>query len=157
MKKILMIFIMILTTINAKSYSVKYHGMTLGEISDLSTIDKLYLKAKVTSRIARFMLGEDYLVYYEGDRPDVKDAKFKKDKKMILYAFKTSITQKPKFKRFKINEKKNITLECESNSSCHFVYYKNGKKDGYGDIKFDKNGDFISIDEKKSNFQIVQK
>ncbi len=156
MKKIITIIFMTLLTLNAYVYDVKYHGIKLGEIDDLSTIDKLYLKAKVTSRVARFMLGKDYLVYYAKDKPDLKDAKYKRDKKMILYAFKESIKEKPKFKRYKINDIKNITLECKSGRECSFVYYKNDKKDGYGDIVFDEKGDFVSITEKKSNFEIVR-
>jgi hypothetical protein len=157
MKKILIIMITMILSLNATTYNVKYHGMTLGEITDLSTIKDLYLKAKVTSRVARFMLGEDNLVYYGGDKPDVDNSKYKKDKKMILYAFRESITQKPKFKKFKINDIKNITLSCESNQSCKFVYYKKGKVNGEGDIKFDENGKFVSITEKKSNFEISKK
>jgi len=160
MKKILLMMLMIFITIanaNSYKYAVKYHGVQLGEISDLSTIDKLYLKAKVTSRVARFMLGKDYLVYYGGNKPSISDAKYKKDKKMILYAFKTSITQKPKFKRFPISSVKDITLECKSANECRFEYHKNGKVNGKGQIRFDKNGDFVSITEEKSNFQIVRK
>jgi hypothetical protein len=144
-------------SLNATTYNVKYHGMTLGEITDLSTIKDLYLKAKVTSRVARFMLGKDNLVYYGGDKPDVGSSKFKKDKKMILYAFKTSITQKPKFKKFEISDTKNITLSCENNQSCDFIYYKKGKVNGKGKIEFDENGEFISITEEKSNFEISRK
>jgi len=154
MKKIIFILLTLVYILDASSYYVKYHGMKLGKIDDISTIDKLYLKAKVTSKIARFMLGKDYLVYFSGNKPNIKDVKFKKDKKMILYAFKTSIKEKPKFKRFKINDIKNITLECKSDKACHFTYYKNDKINGYGDIVFDKDGEFVSITEKKSNFKI---
>jgi len=159
MKKILLMMLMIFITIanaNSYKYAVKYHGVQLGEISDLSTIDKLYLKAKVTSRVARFMLGKDYLIFYSNEKPNMSDAKFKKDKKMILYAFKTSITQKPKFKKFPINEIKDITLECKSDKECIFEYHKNGKVNAKGHIRFDENGDFVSITEEKSNFKIVR-
>jgi len=159
MKKILLIMLTIFMTVanaNSYKYSVKYHGIKLGEISDLSTIDKLYLKAKVTSRVARFMLGKDYLVYYSGEKPNISNAKFKKDKKMILYAFKTSITQKPKFKKFPISDTKDITLECKSDTECRFEYHKKGKVNGKGQIRFDQNGDFVSITEEKSNFKIVR-
>jgi hypothetical protein len=144
-------------SLNATTYNVKYHGMILGEINDLSTIKDLYLKAKVTSRVARFMLGKNNLVYYSGKKPDIKSSKYKKDKKMILYAFRESVMQKPKFKRFEISDIKNITLSCEDNQSCDFVYYKKGKVNGNGKIKFDKNGEFISITEEKSNFEISRK
>ncbi len=151
-----LLFVSILNAQNYQ-YNVKYHGMTLGMIDDLSTIDKHYLKAKVTSRIARFMLGADYLVYYAGEKPNVKNSKYKRDKKMILYAFAESVKAKPKFKRFRINANKEIALQCESNQSCHFEYLKNGKVNGYGDIRFDSNGDFVSITEKRSDFKIERR
>ncbi len=153
-----MIFIVLFfsLTVNADTYRVKFRGISLGEIDDLSTIDKLYLKAKVTNKIARFMLGEDYLVYYGGDKPNESDAKYKKDKKMILYAFKESLKERPKFKKFKINDTKNITLSCNENA-CKFYYYKKGKANGEGEIKFDKDGKFLSIVERKSHFEIIRK
>jgi hypothetical protein len=157
MKKFILLMIVIFAVVvQADRYRVKYRGITLGEIDDLSTLDELYLKAKVTNRVARFMLGEDNLVYYGKDKPDIKNAKFKKDKKMILYAFAESLKEKPKFKRYKINDIKNITLECNSDG-CKFFYYKNGEVNGKGDIKFDKEGKFLSITEKLSHFEISKK
>ncbi len=156
--KRLIIFIALFFSLvlNADIYKVKFRGITLGEIDDLSTIEQLYLKAKVTNRIARFMLGEDYLIYYGGDKPSSKDAKYKKDKKMILYAFKESLKERPKFKKFKINDIKNITLLCDGDE-CKFYYYKKGRVDGEGVIKFDKEGNLLSLVEKRSHFEIVRK
>ena len=154
--KIWIILLMVLG-LQAKTpvYDVNFRGMTLGEVRDLSTIKDLYLNAKVTSRVARFLLGENRLVYYGGDKPNIGDAKFKKDKKMILYAFSQSLDAKPKFKRFTINENKNITLACEK-QECTFIYYRHGEVGGEGKISFDEQGNFLRITEEMSNFEIVK-
>ncbi len=157
MIKILLSLLMALSLYGqTPTYEVNYRGMTLGEITDLSTIKDLYLKAKVTSRMARFMLGEDYLVYFAGEKPREKDSKFKRDKKMMLYAFSESLKEKPKYKRYDINDIKYITLRCDS-QVCQFEYRKNEKIDGKGKIIFDKDGEFVSIEETKSHFKIQRK
>jgi len=140
---------------SSPAYDVIYKGMTLGEIRDLSTIKDLYLKAEVTNGVARFLLGKDSLVYYGGDKPTVKKAKYKRDKKMMLYAFSQSLDERPKFKRYKINDIKNITLSCEGNS-CEFIYYKNNHIDGRGKILFDEDNEFVSISEELTDFKIVK-
>jgi phage gpG-like protein len=157
MKKIVLMLVMALSLQAASAtYAVKYKGMTLGEIKDLSTLKELYLKADVTSRVARFLLGKDSLVYYGGKRPDIKKAKYKQDKKMMLYAFSQSLNERPKFKRYEINPIKNITLSCKEDM-CEFTYYKNNNINGKGKILFDKAGEFVSITEELTDFQIVKK
>jgi len=156
MKKIIIMVLMTLTLqASSPAYDVIYKGMTLGEIRDLSTIKDLYLKAEVTNGVARFLLGKDSLVYYSGDKPTVKKAKYKRDKKMMLYAFSQSLDERPKFKRYKINDIKNITLSCEGNS-CEFIYYKNNHIDGRGKILFDEDNEFVSISEELTDFKIVK-
>lgn len=151
----ILITLLLAFSLKAATYDVNYRGMTLGEITDLSTIDELYLKAKVTSRVARFLLGKDNLVYYGGEKPDIQKSKYKKDKKMMLYAFALSLKERPKFKKVQINDIKNITLSCEGNA-CEFIYYKNNHIDGKGKILFDENDEFVSISEEKSKFKIVR-
>ncbi len=150
--KIFLTFVLALS-LQASTYDVNYRGMTLGEITDLSTVKDLYLKAKVTSRVARFLLGKDNFVYYGGEKPDIKKSKFKKDKKMMLYAFALSLQERPTFKKVKINDIKNITLACKE-KECEFIYYKNDKVNGKGKILFDENDEFVSITEEMSNFKI---
>ena len=149
----ILITLLFALSLKAATYDVNYRGMTLGEITDLSTIDSLYLKAKVTSRVARFLLGKDNLVYYGGEKPDIQKSKFKKDRKMMLYAFALSLKERPVFKKVKINDAKNITLACEG-KACEFIYYKNDKVNGKGKILFDEQDDFVSITEEMSNFKI---
>lgn len=140
---------------NTSKYDVIYKGMTLGEIKDLSTLKALYLKARVTNGIARFLLGKEYLVYFAKEKPNVKKAKFKKDKKMMLYAFSQSLSERPKFKRYAISDIKNITLSCEG-KGCEFIYYKNNHIDGRGKILFDEQDKFLSISEDMTDFHIVR-
>ena len=157
MKKIV-IMVMITLSLHAfaSTYDVKYKGIRLGEIRDLSTVDDLYLKAEVTSRVARFLLGKDRMVFYAGEKkPDVPKAKFKKDKKMMLFAFKESLKNRPKFKKFEITPIKNITLSCKGNS-CQFFYYKNNKINGKGKILFDDDNNFLSLSEELSDVEIVR-
>jgi len=141
---------------SSAKYDVNFRGMTLGEVTDISTVKDLYLKAAVTSRVARFLLGKDNLVYYGSEtKPDIKKSKFKRDKKMMLYAFSQSLTERPKFKRYEISDNKNITLSCKE-KVCEFIYYKNNHIDGKGKILFDKNDEFVSITEELTNFEIVR-
>jgi len=156
MKKILIMMIVTLgLQASSAKYDVNFRGMTLGEIDDLSTVKSLYLKAKVTSRIARFMLGKDNLVYYGGEKPDIKNSKYKRDKKMMLFAFAQSLEERPKYKRYDINQNKYITLECQG-SVCRFNYYKNENIDGKGKISFDEKNDFVSLTEELTHFEIVR-
>jgi len=157
MKKI-MIMIVLALSLQASEvkYDVNFRGMTLGEVTDISTVNDLYLKAAVTSSVARFLLGKDNLVYYASEKkPDIKKSKFKRDKKMMLYAFSQSLSERPKFKRYEISDIKNITLSCAGNE-CEFIYYKNNHVDGKGKILFDENDEFVSITEELSNFEIVR-
>ncbi len=151
-----MVIIMALTLdASAYRYDVNFRGITLGEVTDISTVKDLYLKAKVTSRVARFLLGKDNLIYYGGEKPKIKKSKFKKDKKMMLYAFSQSLSERPKFKRYEISNIKNITLSCKD-KTCEFIYYKNNHVDGKGKISFDENGEFVRITEELTNFEIVR-
>ncbi len=157
MKKIIIMIMMAqVLHLNAATYDVNFKGMTLGEVTDISTIKDLYLKARVTSGMARFLLGKDHLVYYSGEKkPDIKKSKFKRDKKMMLYAFSQSLSERPKFKRYDINDIKNITLSC-ADKACEFIYYKNNHVDGRGKILFDENNEFMRITEELTDFEIVR-
>jgi len=157
MKKLTIMTIMALS-LHASSvkYDVNFRGMTLGEVTDISTVKDLYIKAAVTSSVARLLLGKDNLVYYGSEtKPDIKKSKFKRDKKMILYAFSQSLSERPKFKRYDISDIKNITLSC-TRKECEFIYYKNNHVDGKGKIEFDENDTFVRITEELSTFEIVR-
>ena len=157
MKKIIILIMMALSLHAASAkYNVNFRGITLGEVTDISTVKDLYLKATVTSSVARFLLGKDNLVYYASEtKPDIKKSKFKRDKKMMLYAFSQSLSERPKFKRYKISDIKNITLSCKD-KLCEFIYYKNNQINGKGKILFDENDEFESITEELTNFEIIR-
>ncbi len=138
---------------SAGNYSVKFKGITLGEIETLETLKSSYLKAKVTNSIAKFLIRKKYYVFYAGEEPDIKDAKFRKDKNMVMFAFLQSVTEKPKHKYYKISDNKNMTIECDD-KGCKFLYYKNGRLDGKGVVTFDEKGKFIKLKEEISSIEI---
>jgi hypothetical protein len=157
MYKILMI-ILTATILNANAgdYNIKFKGIKLGEIATLDTLKDNYLKAEVTSRIARFFIRHDYFVFHGGDKPKVKDAKYRKDKNMLLFAFYQSLTEKPKHKFYKINDVKSMTIDC-SDYECKFIYNKKGKVKGRGLITFDKSGEFIKLKEEIASVEISRR
>ncbi len=154
-----MIFIILITTVinlNASNYSVKFKGITLGEISSLDTLKSNYLQARVTNPIAKFLIRKKYFIFHSGDEPKIEDAKFRRDKNMILFAFFQSLSEKPKYKKYQINEIKDLTLECES-SQCLFLYRKKGKIGGKGTITFDEKGEFVKLVEEIASVEISRK
>jgi len=152
-KMILMILTATLLNANAGNYNIKFKGIKLGEIETLETLKDNYLKAEVTSRIARFFIRNDNFVFHRGDKPDVKDAKFREDKNMLLFAFLQALTEKPKHKVYKINDIKTMTIDCDANE-CKFVYNKKGRVKGRGVVTFDKNGEFVKLREEIASVEI---
>ena len=138
------------------SYDIKYRGITLGEIQTLSTLESGYLKAKVTNPIVKIMLGKKNFVFYDTNKPDISDTKYKRDSKKILFALKTAIEQKPSNEKFIIDTKRYIVLKCQ-NKVCSFDYYTSGKHNAEGKIEFDKDGKFVKLTEKKSSVVIERR
>ena len=138
------------------SYDIKYRGITLGEIQTLSTLESGYLKAKVTNPIVKIMLGKKNFVFYDTNKPDISDTKYKRDSKKILFALKTAIEQKPSNEKFVIDMKRYIVLKCQDNI-CSFDYYTSGKHNAEGKIEFDKDGKFVKLTEKKSSVVIERR
>ncbi len=150
------LIILLLSTIlnaNAGNYDIRFKGIKLGEIETLDTLKKNYLKAEVTSRIARFFIRHDNFVFHGGDKPVIKDAKYRRDKNLILFAFYQSLTEKPKHKVYRINDIKTMTLDC-TDRECKFIYNKKGHIKGRGIISFDKNGEFIRLKEEIASVEI---
>ncbi len=152
-KILLMILTATLLNANAGNYDIKFKGIKLGEIETLDTLKENYLKAEVTSGIARFFIRHDNFVFHGGDKPTVKDAKFRRDKNMLLFAFLQSLTEKPKHKVYKINDIKTMTIECDSNE-CRFIYNKAGRIKGRGIVSFDDNGEFVKLREEIASVEI---
>ena len=155
-KALISTFVFTLSIANASSYLIKYKGVTLGEIENLNTLQKLYLNAKATNPIVRFLLHKKRFVFYGGEKPNITDAKFKRDKNQLLFALREAIKSRPKEKTFTIKGDKKITVSCK-NRNCHYNYFKHGKIKDSGLIEFDDNNEFFKLTEKKSDVVIVRK
>lgn len=153
---IFMLSFIVLMSANATAYNVKFKGITLGEIDTLETLKSHYLKARVTNSIAKFFIRKKYYIFHAGEAPKIQDAKFRKDKNMVLFAFLQSISEKPGHKEYKISDNKNMTIDC-SDDVCRFLYYRKGKLEGKGIVTFDKNGEFINLTEEISTVEISRK
>ncbi len=152
-KIILMILTATILNANAGNYNIKFKGIKLGEIETLDTLKENYLKAEVTSTIAKFFIGKENFVFHSGEEPKIKDAKFRRDKNMLLFAFLQSLTEKPEHKVYKINDVKTMTLDCSTNE-CKFIYNKKGRIKGQGIITFDERGEFIKLKEEIASVEI---
>ncbi len=144
-----------LTTANASEYYIKYKGIRLGEIKTLETLKDRYLDAKVTNFIAKLLLRKKRFVFYEGNEPNIKDAKFRKDKNKILFALYEAIKTRPKYKKYTINDTKYLTLIC-NDSTCTYTFVKKGAVKGQGLIEFDKNREFLKLTEQLSDVVIAR-
>lgn len=153
--KFFILLALLISSIFANSYFIKFRGMTLGKIDTLDTLEQNYLKAKVSNSIVRMMLGHDYYVFYDKTKPSVEDAKFKDDNKKIIFALKEAIKSKPINNDYIINKDKHITLSC-SGSLCKFDYYSHDVHKAQGEITFDSSGEFLKLVEKKSTL-IIEK
>ncbi len=143
-------------SLHASHYTIQYKGVTLGEINDISTVKSLYLKAKVTNFLAKLLLRHKYFVFYSGTKPQIKDAKYRKDKNNVLFALNEAIKQRPEHKEYPSERGKKLLLEC-SNDICHYTFYKKSKITGKGKITFDKNGEFYELIEEKNGVVIRRK
>lgn len=152
MKKLILLMIL-LSSIFADNYFIKFKGITLGKIDTLDTLSQNYLKAKVTNSIVRMMLGHDYYVFYDGAEPKVEDAKFRSDNKKILFALNEAIKSKPINNDYIIDKDRHITLSC-AGDMCKFDYYSKNEHRAQGEITFDSMGKFKKLVEKKSTLVI---
>ncbi len=114
--------LLLLTNFAFADYTIKYQGLTLGNIENFDTIKDNYLVANVTNTIARFLLGKDKFVFYNEDyigKKDDENTKYKKDKYAIVYILNKAFSNNTKDERIEV------------------------KKDKFIDVKFDKNFKFI--------------
>ncbi|RUM62686.1 MAG: hypothetical protein DSZ05_09665 [Sulfurospirillum sp.] len=140
----------------ANPYLIKYKGLTLGEIDNLTTLKDLYLDAKATNPIVRLLLGKSHYVFYAGKKPEISHAKFRRDKNQLLFALREAITHRPKYKRFDITKDKKLVVACKKDV-CNYQYIKKGIVNDSGIILFDEDNQFYKLTEKKSNVVIVKK
>ncbi len=139
-----------------ESYIIKYKGITLGEIENINTIQNLYLNAKATNPFVRLILGKSRYVFYDGKKPNIADAKFRKDKNQLLFALKEAINHQPKHRVFTIKGDRKLIVEC-SQKICRYKYYKRGMFKDSGIIEFDQNNTFYKLTEKNAHVVIQRK
>ncbi|MGA1933094.1 hypothetical protein ACH5BF_10310 [Arcobacter sp. YIC-464] len=132
---------LILTNIAFANYSIKFKGITLGEIENFKSLENNYLEAKVTNSIARFLLGKDNFIFYNEDftgKKDKEDTKYKKDKYAIIYILKKAIANDVKTEKIEVKKDKFITVSFDENFK--FIYDSKGrvKSEGYLEMKDNK-------------------
>ncbi len=141
----------------AEKYTIEYRGIKLGEISDISSVEQLYLKARVTNFLARLLLGKGHFVFYGGEKPSVSDAKYRKDKNHILLALREAIKAHPRHAEFPGAKKSSrLILECNG-TICNYRYIKRGKITGIGKIYFNKKMKFYELTEERNRVVIKRK
>ncbi|UTJ07435.1 hypothetical protein [Arcobacter roscoffensis] len=120
------------------NYTIKFKGITLGEIENFKSLEHNYLEAKVTNSIARFLLGKDKFVFYNEDFKNKKNdenTKYKKDKYAIIYILKKAMANDVKTEKLEVKKDKFITVSFDENFK--FVYDSKGriKSEGYLEMK----------------------
>jgi hypothetical protein len=155
MFKIMTILFILLSSIYAKdTYEIKYNGIKVGDISNLSTIKDGYLKAEATTYL-KFFVWYDYLIIHEESyKKDTskKDIKYKKDTNHILELLKELEFNKPRYKT--IHRKKIILkIECKNNICKYTRIDKKTNKLAQGKITY-KNNKLYEIEDFESDLII---
>ncbi|GEM_PF-3268534 len=153
MKKVFVLFLGMTLGLLASSYKIKIRGVKMGEIETLQTLKSDYLKAKASNFTVRLILGEDNFVLYANQKPDIKDAVYKEDKTLMLYAVKEAMDHHPKehIKESGINRR--MELRC-SGLQCQFNFTYKGKLRGKGYIIFDENQELLLFKDDISTLEI---
>lgn len=128
----------LLTSFAFANYTIKFKGITLGEIENFKSLEDNYLEAKVTNSIARFLLGKDKFVFYNEDfnkEKNKENTKYKKDKYAIIYILKKAMANDVKTEKLEVKKDKFITVSFDKNFK--FVYDSKGriKSEGYLEMK----------------------
>ena len=134
----ILITTLLLTSFAFANYTIKFKGITLGEIENFKSLEENYLEAKVTNSIARFLLGKDKFVFYNEDfknKKSDKNTKYKKDKYAIIYILKKAMANDVKTEKLEVKKDKFITVSFDENFK--FVYDSKGriKSEGYLEMK----------------------
>ncbi len=120
-----------LFAVSNNGYYIQYKGITLGKISDFSTINQGYLLGKTSDNIFSLLIPYDHYIIYEDHKPQVLGKnKYKKDKYYLLNLIRTIQKEKPSSKIY-LNEKYKITVQCKE-SKCTYSRYHLTKKETTG-------------------------
>lgn len=130
--------VLLLANLAFANYSIKFKGITLGEIENFDSLKKNYLEAKVTNSIARFLLGKDKFVFYNEDFNGIKNketTKYKKDNYAIIYILKKAMVNDVKAEKIEVKKDKFITVTYDKNYK--FIYNSKGriKSEGFLEMK----------------------
>ncbi|MFK2823343.1 hypothetical protein [Arcobacter sp. YIC-80] len=130
--------VLLLANLAFANYSIKFKGITLGEIENFDSLKKNYLEAKVTNSIARFLLGKDKFVFYNEDFNGIKNketTKYKKDNYAIIYILKKAMANDVKAEKIEVKKDKFITVTYDKNYK--FIYNSKGriKSEGFLEMK----------------------
>ena len=148
--------ILLLTNFAFASYTIKYQGLTLGNIENFDTIKNNYLEANVTNKIARFLLGKDKFVFYNEDYKGTKEdnnTKYKKDKYAIVYILKKAFSNNTENERIEVKKGKFIDVKFDKNFK--FIYNSKNriKSKGYFEMK---DGKLLSLIEDVNSIEIIK-
>ena len=148
--------LLLLTNFAFASYTIKYQGLTLGNIENFDTIKDNYLEATVTNKIARLLLGKDKFVFYNEDYIGKKydeNTKYKKDKYAIVYILKKAAANNTKDERIEVKKDKFIDVKFDKNFN--FIYNSRNriKSKGYFEMK---DGELETLIEEINSIKIIK-
>lgn len=138
------------------NYSIYYGDLKLGVIQNFSTIKENYLKIKVTSTLAKWMLGKKEVIYYNDEATiahNDSNTKYKKDKYHIIDILKQSIANKLRDGKIHINKEKYLNIEKKENYN--FQYVSKGRVKSDGEIKI-QDAKLISLTDAKNHVKIIK-
>ena len=148
------ITLLIFTNFAFANYSLYFNSIKLGEIENFDSLKKNYFKAKVTNSVARFLLGKDYVIYYNEQYKNAKknkNTKYKKDKYQIITILKKAAKNDTKDERINISKGKFIDVSFDKNYKFKYSSKKRIKSDGYFQMK---DGKLIKLIESVNSIEI---
>lgn len=138
------------------NYSIYYGDLKLGVIHNFNTIKENYLKIKVTSSLAKWLLGKKEVIYYN-DQATIahndNNTKYKKDKYHIIDILKQSINNNLQDGKIHINNEKYLNIQ--KKKDYNFQYVSKGRVKSDGQIKI-KDAKLISLIDDKNHVKIIK-
>ena len=143
MKNILTLFLLSYISLIANQtneYHITYNGITLGKISDFSTIHKGYIIGKPTNGFLSFLAPFDnYIIHEVNNKPNVLgDNKYKKDKYLLLDLIRKLTKLQPKNEVFLKNHYE-VNVTCNSSKCAYTRLNKKKNKIYEGYLTFTNN------------------
>ncbi len=154
MKKFIFLLIISKSFLFAQ-YSILFNEIKLGEINSFDTLEKDYIKIKVTNPIAKFMLGKKELIYFNSSFKQDKTSTiyYKKDKYEIINVLKGAISNELEDKKIFFNKKSYLDIKYDKNYK--FSYFSKGRVKTSGEIDIFQN-ELISLNDTINKVQIIK-